>query len=79
MDNNGNAVIVWGGFDYVYKSEYRNGTWTHPADFSEQLNPVGPACRIEPVVVLNDVGSAIIVWYQNDANDNLQTFMSHYY
>lgn len=38
MDNNGNALIVWRQSDgnnwQIFKSEYRDGEWTHPEDLA---------------------------------------------
>jgi uncharacterized protein YpmB len=87
MDNNGNAIIVWeqpdgghpGGaaFSQIYKSEYRNGAWTHPASLSDHISPGGtPAGK--PQVAMDNNGSAIIVWYQYDSDNNFQIFKSEY-
>ena len=80
MDNNGNAIIVWyqsDGSDYqVFKSEYRDGSWTNPANLNDNISPdLGDATH--PKVAMDDNGNAIIVWYQNDGS-NSQIYKSEY-
>ena len=45
MDENGNAIITWSQSDgtnsQVFKSEYRSGTWTHPAGLADNISPDG--------------------------------------
>jgi hypothetical protein len=81
MDNNGNAVIVWNQRDgsflhQIFKSEYRNGNWTHPANLSDNISPYGGGPR-DPQVAMDDNGNAIIVWSQSDLSYD-QIFMSEY-
>jgi hypothetical protein len=80
MDNNGNAVITWSQFDggnrQIFKSEYRNGAWTHPSGLSDNISPDGQGAS-NPVVAMDDNGSAIITWVQNDGS-NMQIFKSEY-
>ncbi len=81
MDDNGNALIVWAqyvgsGIRQVFKSEYHNGSWTHPADLSDKMRPEG-AHAVQPQVAMGNNGNAIIVWYQSDGS-NYQIFMSNY-
>jgi uncharacterized protein YheU (UPF0270 family) len=80
MDNNGNAIIVWkqvdGNVSQVFKSEYRNGQWTHPADLSDNISLDGYSAKY-PQVAMDDNGNAIIVWQQSDGS-NEQIFKSEY-
>jgi len=85
MDNNGNAIIVWEHdgvtgitAESIFKSEYRNGSWTHPADFDDRLNPDGlSASALTPSVAMGDSGNAIIVWRQYCAGGH-EIFKSEY-
>ncbi len=80
MDNNGNALIVWHEKDdanyQIFKSEYRNGTWTHPASFSDNISPGDQDARHSQVAMDNN-GNALIVWEQNNGTD-WQIFKSEY-
>ena len=67
MDNNENAIIIWAQSDGVryqlYKSEYRDGIWTHPSDLNDHIS----LCCYDiysPKIAMNNDGNAIIVWYQ---------------
>jgi hypothetical protein len=81
MDNNGNAVIAWeqsnGDYLQIYKSEYRNGAWTHPAGLSDGISPDGDDARF-PQVAMDDNNNAIIVWRQYDEYVDTQIFKSEY-
>jgi hypothetical protein len=80
MDNNGNALIVWyqsdGLRNQIFKSEYRGGSWTHPAGLSDNISPDGQDAY-DPSTAIDDNGNALVVWYQSDGTDN-QIFMSEY-
>ena len=80
MDDNGNAIIVWRQFDgsnfQIFKSEYRSGSWTHPASLSDNISPDGQDASI-PQVAMDDNGNAVIVWSQSDGS-NYQIFKSEY-
>jgi len=76
MDNNGNSIIVWDQrttsyTDYedgvIFKSEYRDGAWSHPVSIDDNINPgiVTDWARY-PEVAMDDNDNAIIVWRQND-------------
>lgn len=83
MDRDGNTVIAWsqndggpdGGDSRIYKSEYRNGTWTHPASLNDYFSP--GASVAEPEVAMDDIGNAIIVWTSWNSSDN-RIYMSEY-
>ena len=83
MDNDGNAVMVWrqwktGDNNFqIYKSEYRNSAWTHPASLNDNISPNGKSAYL-PQVAMDDNGNALIVWYQSDSTNINQIFMSEY-
>lgn len=86
MDDNGNAIIVWeqrentGTYYQIFKSEYRNGSWTHPSDLtsSNYISPDGASSR-DARVAMDNNGNAIIIWRQdNDSGPNSMVFMSEY-
>jgi uncharacterized protein YheU (UPF0270 family) len=67
MDNNGNAIIVWQQLDdsanmQIYKSEYRNGGWTHPTNLATDTISVAGENAVAPRVAMDNNGNAIIVW-----------------
>jgi len=51
-------------------------SWVHPADLSDSISPDGSGTG-QPEVAMDDNGSAIVVWDQNDGG-NPQIFMSEY-
>jgi len=81
MDSHGNAIIVWeqyDGFNHrIYISEYRNGTWTHPADLAADAISLAGSDASWPHVAMDDHGNAIIVWEQYVGSNN-QIYMSEY-
>jgi hypothetical protein len=80
MDNNGNAIITWyqadGSNNQIFKSEYRDGGWTHPSSLSDNISPDGQAAGSTQVAMDNN-GNAIIAWQQYDGS-NWQIFKSEY-
>ena len=62
---------------HIYKSEYRNGIWVHPANEADNISPAG-LNAVNPQVVMNDNGEAIITWEQPDESQTLQLFKSEY-
>jgi hypothetical protein len=80
MDNNGNAIIVWqqddGGFTRIYKSEYRNGVWTHPASLAANISPDGQDASA-PQAAMDNNGNTVIVWLQSDGSFS-QVYKSEY-
>jgi hypothetical protein len=81
MDNNGNAIITWnqndGSNDQIFKSEYRNGAWTHPSGLSDNISPDGQSAYRSQIAMDNN-GNAIITWQQWDFLYR-KIFMSEYY
>ncbi len=73
MDSNGNAIIVWKQYDgssnALFKSEYQNGVWTHPASQADSYNLDGQHVA-DPTVVMNASGQAAVVWTQSDGTNS---------
>lgn len=69
MDDNGNALIVWGqvdgDYDRIFLSEYRNGSWTHPK-LSDPISVDNDNDAYDPVVAMSNDGTAVIAWTQYD-------------
>ncbi len=80
MAPNGDTIIVWtsgDGFnDQIYKSEYRNGSWTHPTSSTDNISPDGENAG-QASVAMSSNGEAIIVWNQVDGV-RAQVFKSEY-
>ncbi len=81
MDDNGNAIIAWAQLDgskyRIFKSEYRNGAWSDPADLTKGISPPQTHAS-SPVVAMDNDGSAVIVWMQNNDAALPQVFKSEY-
>ena len=79
-DDNGNALIVWsqsdGSNDQIFRSEYRNGSWSDPASLSDNISPDGQD-TYNPQLAKDDNGNAVIVWQQSDGSND-QIFRSEY-
>ncbi len=82
MDNNGNAVVVWNtNMGPTYMSEFRNGSWTHPAFLSESINPIGSLEEektFQPKVFMNGAGAGLIIWKQRDGGGGVKLYLSEY-
>lgn len=80
MNNSGVAIITWhqsnGAHSQIFKSEYRNGVWTHPADLNDNISPDGQSAQM-PWVAMDDSNNAIITWEQSDST-HMQIFKSEY-
>jgi uncharacterized protein YheU (UPF0270 family) len=87
MDNSGNAVIVWqqgdgttncdgGSCSNIFKSEYRSGSWTHPASLIDNISQDGWGAGAQQAAMDNN-GNAVIVWKQSDGTYQ-QIFKSEY-
>jgi hypothetical protein len=75
MDSSGNTIIVWRNFaGGVYKSEYRNGSWVHPQNISDDI----PLSYWNPTVAMDDNGNALIVWQGVDSIYNNRIYLSEY-
>lgn len=75
MDQNGNAILVWYGFDgtrhNIYSNRYDidNG-WTDPITINVPNNNAN-----HPHVTVNDEGEAMAVWYQADSTNTSRTMV----
>jgi hypothetical protein len=73
MDDNDNAIITWqqpNSSKYqIYISEYRSGSWTHPADADDNISPDAEDGRY-PHPAMDNNGNAIITWRQTDGTNN---------
>ncbi|MCP4176491.1 MAG: fibronectin type III domain-containing protein, partial [bacterium] len=74
------AVMVWtdtdGSNKQIYKSEFRNGSWSHPANAEDNITPNGQDavfCALD----IDSNGIIKIVWKQSDGT-NQQVFLSEY-
>ena len=80
MDNSGNTVITWRQFDgtnsQIFKSEYRSGAWSKPADLTDSISPAG-GNAYDPQVAMDSTGNTVITWKQFDGTNN-QIFKSEY-
>ncbi len=83
LEENGNALIVWkqkasSGNWQIYKSEYRNGAWHHPADADDNISPDGDIFYSNYRPALAGNGDGIIVWDEKDAGGLLRIYRSEY-
>jgi hypothetical protein len=58
VDGNGDAIVVWAQDGKLFKSEFRNGAWTHPDSLDDSIASGGNSAK----VAMNDNGDAIIVF-----------------
>lgn len=67
INNRGEALIVWsqsdGAHSQLFRSEYRNGSWTDPTSPSDNFTPDGFNV-LDFQVAMSDNGDAVIVWRQ---------------
>jgi len=78
MDDLGNAIIAWTQFSGVgetvdspqlYVSEYRGGSWTHPASRKDDtFSQTGRPVQFAPDVAMANNGDAVVVWRQHTAS-----------
>lgn len=67
----GEVVVVWRQQDAslihrTFKSEYRNGVWTHPTSLTDYISIGGESTGSGLSVAMNDVGTTLITWNQLD-------------
>jgi hypothetical protein len=84
--DNGDAIIVWVQYNdvssfsnsQIFKCEYRNGAWTHPTGIS-CISADSFYAANEPQVAMDNNGSTIIVWDQDEIDCvTHQIFKSEY-
>ena len=77
----GFSVVAWMNPDLsdyqIYKSEYREGGWTHPDDFDDNISPGGSRAE-NPRIAMDDNGNAIIIWRQKNETGTFQVFKREY-
>jgi hypothetical protein len=93
MAGNGEAVVIWeqddnsvfsSAYNQIFMSEYRNGTWTHPAGLEDYISLPGAIGgdvgnhEDEPHLAMDDNGNTIIVWEQYGPNNEELLFISEY-
>ncbi|HVK59934.1 MAG TPA: hypothetical protein VM432_00230 [Bdellovibrionales bacterium] len=79
-DEDGNEIIAWlqsdGSSVQLFKSEFRNGVWSHPSSITDNISP-----NVEDVLdfdlAMDDNGNAIIVWTQSNGT-NVRVYKSEY-
>ncbi len=81
MDNKGNGIITWyqpngAGTNQIFKSEYRAGVWSNPANREDNISPDGQSATA-PALSMDNNGNAVIVWSQSDGT-SAQIFKSEY-
>jgi len=83
MDDDGNTIIAWeqhdgGMYNRIYKSEYRNGTWTHPGGNFDSINPDSSSAYY-PIAKISSNGDAVIAWNQERYGEGgSEVFISEY-
>ncbi|MBI5635245.1 MAG: DUF1565 domain-containing protein [Nitrospirae bacterium] len=80
MNSIGGALIAWQQKDganwQIFKSEFRNNAWSHPASLSDNVSPNGTDA-INPRAAMDGSGNALIAWQQQDSA-NWQIFKSEF-
>lgn len=74
------TLIVWrqsnGNESQAFKSEYRSGVWSFPADLDDNFSSDGQNVY-DIQAAMTDHGDALVVWRQSNGNND-QIFMSHF-
>jgi hypothetical protein len=69
VEPNGRTVIVWAqkveGVSCIFKSDYKEGVWSHPASLEDHINLVG-GDAINPNVTSDKNGLAVISYEQEN-------------
>jgi uncharacterized protein YheU (UPF0270 family) len=70
LNDAGETLVVWSqesesGVYAIYKSEYRQGKWLHPADLADHISPGQGGDAVRPKVALNHNGATVVVWEQD--------------
>jgi uncharacterized protein YheU (UPF0270 family) len=72
MNNSGDTIIAWEqvdekGKNQIYKSEFRDNTWSHPESFKDHINPRSSGKRdgaYKALAAMDESGNAAIAWQQ---------------
>jgi hypothetical protein len=80
MNASGDKIVVWsqsvGSSTKLFKSEYRNGVWTHANDISDRISIDGSDVEAFDAAI-NDLGEIVITWNQSNGTD-LQIYKAVY-
>ncbi len=88
MSSNGDAVMVWSGWDnntdctgvpcyQTFYAEYRNSVWSYPSDADDNISP-NTTDSNDQSVFIDTAGNTLILWRQDDASGDSQIFKSEY-
>ncbi len=81
MADNNTAIITWSedtaSSEQIFISEYRNGSWVHPA-ISGYISPSGGGDAQLPRVAMDVNGNAVVTWVQADASSHDHVYRSEY-
>lgn len=82
MNNRGDALITWeqdpGGQSRIYKSEYRDGAWHHPADINDYVSSgIKGGRAYNAIPAIDDNRRAVIAWQQT-SNSGTRIYKSEY-
>jgi hypothetical protein len=80
MNASGDKILVWtqkvGAHMKLFKSEYRNGSWNHPANVGDRISVDGSTVEAFDAA-MNDLGETVITWNQSNGTD-IQIFRAVY-
>ena len=70
LDGAGAALVAWVQWDgidddSVFKSEYRNGVWTHPTSAADRISPAGGSAY-DLTLCGDGAGTFALAWTQDD-------------
>ena len=83
INDAGATLVVWeqaiDGVNRIFKSEFRDHKWRHPADHNDHLSPKGENTRgaYQPLVAIDAAGAALIAWKQAQGNKE-RIYLSEY-
>lgn len=75
VDDNGYAIIIWTQWDgtntrlYLSERDAMTGIWTHPANLTDSIDPLGGFVFVQPQIAMSSNGHAIIAWSQFNAGE----------
>jgi hypothetical protein len=81
MSDSGSSIIAWhqknaSNYDQIFISTRDSGTWTHPADLSDNISPDNTNAS-KPACAADNNGNRIVVWQQMNGG-NTDIYMSEY-
>jgi hypothetical protein len=87
LNDNNDYIIIWredptsGAVYRLYKKEYLNGSWINPSGVNDYVNKDYKYNSEEfsgAIVLMNNNGSAAILWNEKDTSGYYQTFVKYY-